>query len=425
MIFNTVNQHCLSSLSKLAQTHTVVAADDIVDERGNKLWAKGNQVNNDLTEKLLRRKLAKPLEATLTVDGALTMADIVKACHQHLEQHPLLGRIAGKQALKLLDDFRSFPLPESMRLLLTSVQHSENITFRHTLGTLLVSAGIAAMLQTSEHDTRILILATLLHDMGELYINPEYLKNSHRLQPSEWKHIVSHPRIGQLLVEELTMLPSSIGKCIAHHHERYDGSGYPMQIPRYGHHPLANLLAIADTVTPILTDGDCGAPLRAALALRVIPDEYEREAVAAVTRALRSGDPCLQQDKLSCAGTVSAQATWERLAQAMELARKLADTASHVFVQRTAQQALALLSRLNHSLRSTGITELGPFTDQEEEDAELILEICQVERELLWRMRHLARNIHLRADQQEEQHCLTELAPLIAVLNTGEEGAAA
>lgn len=425
MIFNTVNQHCLSSLAKLAQTHTVVAADDIVDERGNKLWAKGNQVNNDLTEKLLRRKLAKPLEATLTVEGALTMADIVKASREHLERNPLLGRIAGKEALKLLDDFRNFPLPEAMRLLLTSVHNSETITFRHTLGTLLVSAGIASLLHASEHDTRILLLATLLHDMGELYINPEYLKNSHRLEPNEWKHIVSHPRIGQLLVEELTMLPSSIGKCIAHHHERYDGSGYPMQLPRYGHHPLANLLAIADTVTPILTDGDCGAPLRAALALRVIPEEYDTQAVAAVTQALRQGGPCLQTDKLSCTSTTTAQATWDRLAQATALAKGLCDTATHVFVQRTAQHALALLSTLNRSLRSTGVTELGALTGREEEDAELVLEICQVERELLWRMRHLARNIHLRADQQAEEHCLTELAPLISTLDVATEGAAA
>lgn len=423
MLFNTVNQHCLNSISKLAETHEVIAADDIVDDRGNKLWAQGNRVSDDLTEKLLRRKLAKPLEASLTVEGAVTMADIVQACHAHLEQNPLLGRVAGSEALKLLDQFRNFPLPEPMRLLLTSVRHSETITYKHTLGTLLISAGIASLLHASEHDARIILLATLLHDLGELYINPDYLNNTHRLMPHEWKHVASHPRISQLLVEELTMLPSSIGQCISHHHERLDGSGYPMQIDRHRHHPLANWLAIADTVTPILTDGDCGAPLRAALALRVVPEEFDSSAAAAVIQALRKGEPCLQ-DTMRCTTSTTAQSTWRRLAHSITLAKELCQTTNHAFVRKTAESALSLLSALNKSLRSTGVTELGPL-NAGEEDAELILEICQVEKELVWRMRNLARNIHLRADQQAEESGLAALAPLIAALDLAEDAASA
>lgn len=423
MLFNAVNQHCLNSISKLAETHTVIAADDIIDDRGNKLWAKGNRVPDDLTEKLLRRKLAKPLEASLTVEGAVTMGDIVQACHLHLDQNPLLGRVAGKDALKLLDQFRNFPLPEPMRLLLTSVRNSETITFRHTLGTLLISAGIASLLHASEHDSRIILLATLFHDLGELYINPTYLNNAHRLEPHEWKHVASHPRISQLLVEELTMLPSSIGQCIAHHHERFDGSGYPMQIDRHRHHPLANWLAIADTLTPILTDGGCGAPVRAALALRVVPEKFDSATVSAVIQALRKGEPCLQ-DNINCTGSASAQSTWSRLAHTIMLAKDLCQTTNHAFVRKTAESALSLLSSLNRSLRATGVTELGPLS-AEEDDAELILEICQVEKELVWRMRNLARNIHLRADQHAEESSLAALAPLISALDLADDQASA
>lgn len=421
MTFHAVNQHCLSSISKLTETREVIASDDIIDELGFKLWAKGNQVSHDLTEKLLRRKLAKPLETSLTVEGALTMTDIVKACHQHLEKNPQLGRIAGSEALKLLNEFKTFQLPEPMRLLLTSAQHSEIATFRHTISTLLVSAGIATMLNTSERETKILLLATLFHDLGEIYIDPSYLKKTHRLVPQEWKHITSHPRIGQMLLEEFTKLPASIGQCIAHHHERHDGSGYPKRIDGNEHHPLANWLAIADTVAPILTDGDCGAPLRASLALRVVPEEFDSAAVAAVTRALHKGEKCLNAtDRISCAKTATAPTTWQTLADTIAHAKSLVATTELDFVRKTAESALSLLITLNKSLRATGVTELGALTDNDEDDGELIIEICQIEKELIWRMRNLARTIHLRADQHTEKNCLTSLAPLISMLDIME-----
>ena len=299
---------------------------------------------------------------------------------------------------------------------MTAAQQSENTTFQHTLGTLLVSAGIISLVHASEHDARVLLLATLFHDLGEIYINPDFLKHTHRLVPHEWKHIASHPRIGQLLIEELTMLPASIGQCISHHHERLDGSGYPHRLERHNHHPLANWLAIADTLTPILTDGDCGAPLRATLALRVVPEEFDSSAVAAITQALRKGEKCMQ-DKMSCSRTATAQSTWSRLTQAIDLTKELCQTANHTFVQKTAENALSLLISLNQSMRATGVTELGPLNAEEEDDTELILEICQVEKELIWRMRNLARSIYLRADQHGEEGSHAALAPLIAALD--------
>lgn len=421
MIFHAVNQHCINTISKLAETREVIASDDILDELGFKLWSKGNQVSHDLTEKLLRRKLAKPLETTLTVEGALSMPDIIKACRQHLEQNPQLGRIAGNDALKLLDDLKTYPLPEPMRLLLTSAQQSEINTFKHTLGTLLVSAGIASLMNPSDHETKVLLLATLFHDMGEIYIDPNYLKKTHRLVPQEWRYITSHPKIGQMLVQEFTKLPASIGECIAHHHERHDGSGYPKQIARHEHHPLANWLAISDTLAPILTDGDCGAPLRASLALRVVPEEFDHHAVDAVTRALHKGAKCENSEKrISCSKTANAPTTWQNLSDAISHAKSLCAPTNHDFVRKTAESALSLLITLNKSLRATGVTELGTITDSEDDDTELIIEICQIEKELIWRMRNLARTIHLRADQHAETSCLTSLAPLISILDIME-----
>lgn len=415
MVFNSVNQHCLNSIVELAETRTVEAAEDIYDERGIKLWAKGKPVSADLQEKLLRRKLAKPLEATLTVDNAVAFTDVVGTCRAALDENALLRRIVNADAMALINGMKNTPLPPPLRLLLTTAHAKGSNSFRHATVTVLVSAGIAARLNASEHDAQLLLMAALLHDLGEMYINPDFLRDSYRLCPAEWKHVASHPRVGQLLIAELTTLPAVVGQCIALHHERLDGSGYPNQANRQTHSKLGSWLAVADPVAAILSRGDEGAPLRAALALRIVPEEFDHDAVAVITQALRNGKDSFgtQADREFVA---RVEASWGRVRSAIAGAESLLAAADTPFARQTLGMALAQLQNLDKSLRSTGVVEahsLGP----DGLDAELVAEINLVVREVDWRTRNLARNLHLRAESHADGTSLDQLAPLIHALD--------
>lgn len=415
MVFNSVNQHCLNSIVELAETRTVEASEDIYDERGIKLWAKGKPVSADLQEKLLRRKLAKPLEATLTVDGAVAFGDVVGACRARIDETPLFQRLVNRDALTLIDGMKNIPLPQPLRLLLTTAHSKGSSSFRHAVATILVSAGIAARLRLNDHDAQLLLTATLLHDLGEMYINPDYLKDSYRLPPSEWKHVASHPRVGELLITELTTLPVAVAKCVGHHHERLDGSGYPNQLERAQHTRLGSILAISDSVAAILSRGDAGAPLRAALALRIVPEEFNPEAVAVVIQALRNGDDSFGAPA-DHSFSADVQRSVDRLRRTLTSAQAIRTAASAGFIRQTAESALVLLHNLDKSLRSTGVLDaltLGPGIL----DDELVAEIKLVVREIDWRMRNLARNLHLRAEAQSNAAYLTELQPLIQSLD--------
>jgi HD-GYP domain-containing protein (c-di-GMP phosphodiesterase class II) len=416
MVFNTVNQHCLKSIVELAETRAVEAAEDIYDDRGMKLWAKGKPVSADLQEKLLRRKLAKPLEATLTVESAVAFGDIVGACRAQLDENPLFARIVNRNALGLINGMKNIPLPQPLRLLLTTAHAKGSNSFKHALGTILVSAGIAARLNATEHDAQLLLMAALLHDLGEMYINPDYLRDSHRLCPAEWKHVASHPRVGQLLIAELTTLPAAVGLCVAHHHERLDGSGYPNQVERTNHSRLGSWLAVADSVGAILSRGDFGAPLRAALALRIVPEEFDHDAVAVVTQALRNGDDSFGMSLPDADFTTRAKASWARILATIACAESLQCSANDPFARQTASVALNLLQNLHKSMRSTGVMEACSL-GVEALDNELVAEINLVVREVDWRMRNLARNLHLRVEAHANGSQLDQLAPLIQALD--------
>lgn len=421
-MFDTVNPYCLDSLVGLSEQRTVLASDDIYDDHGFKLWAKGQPVSRELQEKLLRRRLRKPLEVSLEVEEAVSFRDIVAAAADFIERCPHVGRIAGRGALGLLRELQSFPLPSPLRLLLTSAQVSDPRSFQHTLSTVLVCAGLADRAGLNEHDARLLLVAALLHDVGELYIKPDYLKSAYRLDPHEWKHVASHPRIGQMLIQEISTLPSAVAQIVGQHHERLDGSGYPNQCPRTRQHPLSNWLAVADTASAILARGDAGAPLRVALALRVVPEEYDRQAVGVMTQALRNsadayggdGDAhCIQR----------AGDTWRQVARAGQLAAALCTQGTEAFVRAVAAATGSVLSNLEKSLRATGVIETAQLRCAAG-DVELLAEIGLVVRETEWRLRNLARNVHLQAETHAGGATLNELSCLVEVLDppaaTGE-----
>jgi HD-GYP domain-containing protein (c-di-GMP phosphodiesterase class II) len=111
----------------------------------------------------------------------------------------------------------------------------------------------AGLCQQALHD---LTLASLLHDIGLLTLNSEHDPDEH-LDIQSYAAIQSHPRAGAEWLEPFRFLGNA-SVIIAHHHERWDGSGYPYGI-RGTFIPLeARILAIADAFdaiqVPMVTD---------------------------------------------------------------------------------------------------------------------------------------------------------------------------
>lgn len=421
MNFHSANQYVVDSLVRLSEQREVSAAEDIFDDRGTKLWAKGNRVSKALQERLLQRKLAKPLETALTVEDALSFSDIVHSADQLMAENTLLKRIAGAAALGLLRSLESFPIPPPVRLLLTSAKVNELHTYRHTVFAVLVSAGIAHRLGASDHDAQTLMVAALLHDVGEMYINPDYLKGSNRLEPHEWKHVASHPRIGELLIREMTTLPATVAQIVGQHHERHDGSGYPGQVVRTAQHRLSSWLAVADTAGAILAQGDRGAPQRVALALRMVPEEFDRDAVGATISALREGEDDGYGKPGECACITRALNAAQHIDAAIAEIDTLGNKLHDPLIAGIATTTHRVLGNLGKSLRATGAVETDQLGDAIN-DPELLSEICLVTREAVWRLRSLARNIYLRAENSlQGPSNLALLAPLIALLNGADE----
>src|SRR5919109_2774298 len=96
-------------------------------------------------------------------------------------------------------------------------------------------------------------VAALLHDVGKVAVPEEILEKPTALTSSEWRTVVQHPRIGQVILEQAAALKDAV-PIILHHHERYAGHGYPFGL-RANEIPLgARIVAIADAYDAMIND---------------------------------------------------------------------------------------------------------------------------------------------------------------------------
>jgi HD-GYP domain-containing protein (c-di-GMP phosphodiesterase class II) len=117
--------------------------------------------------------------------------------------------------------------------------------------TIVTAMGEQLDLPDAEMDR--LRIAALLHDVGKLAIPEEILENQAPLSPSEWRNVVQHPRIGQVILEQAATLKEA-APIILHHHERYAGHGYPFGL-RGNDIPLGSrIVAIADAYNAMRTE---------------------------------------------------------------------------------------------------------------------------------------------------------------------------
>lgn len=104
-----------------------------------------------------------------------------------------------------------------------------------------------------EHEIDKIRVAALLHDVGKVGIPQDILEKPASLTPAEWRSVVQHPRIGQVILEQATTLRDAV-PIILHHHERFGGAGYPYGL-RGNEIPLgARIVAIADAYDAMIQD---------------------------------------------------------------------------------------------------------------------------------------------------------------------------
>jgi HD-GYP domain-containing protein (c-di-GMP phosphodiesterase class II) len=130
--------------------------------------------------------------------------------------------------------------------LLAAVDAKDHLTYGHAKNVGSYAVDIAEALGYSQEGVQRIRVASLLHDIGKIGIADWLLQKSEALTPDEWELIYTHPDLGVSIIKRVDSLNDCLA-AIQYHHERYDGTGYPVGL-KGSNIPLdARILAVADS----------------------------------------------------------------------------------------------------------------------------------------------------------------------------------
>ncbi len=126
------------------------------------------------------------------------------------------------------------------------VRSLDEYTYYHSLNVSMLCMLIGRWLRLDDENIRNLAQAGLLHDIGKSQISPEILNKPGRLTDSEFAEMKHHSEYGYSLLSGISEIPPEVSIAILTHHEKEDGSGYPMGLTGDKLNLYSKIITVAD-----------------------------------------------------------------------------------------------------------------------------------------------------------------------------------
>ena len=178
---------------------------------------------------------------------------------------------------------------ETLASLSNALEAKDEITSQHTEEVVRLAVGVAAELELDLEAVRNVELGAVLHDIGKVRVPESILNKPAPLTDEEWVIMKTHPEIGEHILRPIQSL-HGILSIVRHHHERWDGTGYPDGLSGRAIPLGARIVAVCDAYRAMTEN----RPYRAALSTSEARDQletgagtqFDAECVVALFRAL-------------------------------------------------------------------------------------------------------------------------------------------
>lgn len=400
------NVHFLAALAGASSTLNVVATENILDTTGATLLAKDQALTAEIQQRLAARNLAKPLEASVCVEGGVTVHEIeqtvVRLCHDSA----FLAAVVGRDFIPLRQLYHSISLHPFVHMMLSVQRAARPELFSHSVLCSLLAGALALKDGGPIVNAKLALLAGLMHDFGEMYWSPDTRTHIAGDNRDRWQEIVAHAEAGQFLGSEFADCPESISQAVYEHHEKLDGSGYPRGIAGQELSYLGRVLSLAETVCGVIKAPD-NHGARVKLAVSFVPGEFDPQLANLLTASI-SGTPAAEIALSPSFDVAHALARARLMNKCLDDAQMHIEPLGRARLDPQMAEVVAFaynrIGKLKSSWESTGIGEcfsaeaVQPGRFQENEGA--YFELTVVSRELIWRMRSLARQLQLLLRQR-------------------------
>lgn len=269
--------HYKKHVTELGDTRDIVASQDIYSENGIKLLSAGARINSALYERILCHKLNAPLEQSLSISNPVSSADLAERAQKILHEHALFEHMqrALPENCSLAEAIGTVQINAPLAFKLAVARDRMQEMFSHGVETALICAFLGYRIGLDAQQLVQLVTAGVFHDLGELHIEPEFLERKDSLSLAERKHIYAHPLTIFLILQEFPGLYHPVvSTAVLEHHERLDGSGYPIGIGQGALSQFGRLLAVAEVVSSMYRSGADAGSSRIKIMLKLNMNYY-------------------------------------------------------------------------------------------------------------------------------------------------------
>lgn len=203
-------------------------------------------------ENLPNKKLTVSVGVSCVPERVKTKQDLIKSADDALYRAKFFQKNRVETYYSILEELKKdideehIDLISSIKTLISVINAKDRYTYGHTERVVIYCDLMADHIGLSQMDKKVLKYSAYLHDIGKIQIPEEILNKKMSLTDEEWRLLKKHPVNGVEIIKPVEDLKDVV-PLILHHHEQYDGKGYPEGLAGDAIPYLARILSVADS----------------------------------------------------------------------------------------------------------------------------------------------------------------------------------
>lgn len=192
-----------------------------------------------------------------------------------VDRRELLGSVQRSLRLQTITE-QLVSVENVIQSLGIAIESKDHFTRGHSIRVADYGVQLAKLIGLPEVDVQILYRAAMLHDIGQIAIEESVLHKPGRLTQKEFDQVKEHPAIAVKVLEPLH-LPDELLEIIRHHHEWWNGHGYPDGLARNNIPLGARIIAVVDAFDAMTSERPYRSQMGISMALNKLEDGAKRQ----------------------------------------------------------------------------------------------------------------------------------------------------
>jgi HD-GYP domain-containing protein (c-di-GMP phosphodiesterase class II) len=241
----------------------MIIAASLYDPWGRTVAVDGTSLTDKLIKQLRKRKFEGAYVDDISLYKQTDLANLLSNCFSTKDR--IITNLVSKESelflsyLEKLNTLSTEAIEEILNgnitvLDIENLKRHNSYTYTHSVSVATISTILGVGLGLPSEYLKELYVAGVLHDIGKLFISNDILDKPGPLTSQEFKEIQSHSTKGYDLLKLDKDLNDRVTKAVLHHHENYNGTGYPSKLVKESIPLYSSIIHIADVFDALSSD---------------------------------------------------------------------------------------------------------------------------------------------------------------------------